>query len=148
MRLPSWVKRGLVSASVVLVSWVILPVVLSRVIEIAGAGIDHEALVFGGFAERGRQQLDLFVGEFAQATAVAVDGVGVHGRDFLVGVALPLEEDAAAVVRPADGGGFVADEGGSAHDVVDGQGEVVRRTGLEDKENDEGGEGYCTHSGK
>ncbi len=119
-------------------------------IEVAGAGIDHEALVFGGFAERGRQQADLFVGEFAQGTAVAVDGVGVHGRNFLVGAALPLEEDAGGVVRPADGGGFVADEGGSAHDVVDGQGEVVRRTGLEDKkpqdkENDECGEGYLAH---
>ena len=116
--------------------------------EVAGAGVDHEALVFGGFAERGGKQLDLFVGEFAQAAAVAVDGVGVHGRDFFVGVLLPLEEDAAAVVGPADAGGFVADQGGTAHDVVDGQGEVVRRPGLEDKKNDEGGEGYGTHSGK
>ena len=54
----------------------------------------------------------------------------------------------AAVVRPADGGGFVAYERGSAHDVVDGQGEIVGRTGLEDKENDEDGEGYFTHSEK
>ena len=51
----------------------------------------------------------------------------------------------AAVVRPADGGGFVADEGGPAHNVVDGQGEVVRRPGLQDEENDECGEGYFTH---
>ncbi len=91
---------------------------------------------------------DLFVGEFAQAATVAIDGVGVHGRDFLVGVLLPLEEDAVAVVGPADAGRFVADQRGSAHDVVHGEGEVVGRPGLQDKQDDQDGEGYFAHHGK
>ena len=92
-----------------------------------------------------RELADLFGGEFAQSAAVAVDGVGVHGRDLLVGVPLPLEEDAVAVVRPAHARGLVADQGGTAHDVVDGEGEVVRRPGLEDKKNDQGGQNSETH---
>src|ERR1017187_8949075 len=115
--------------------------------EIAGIGVDYEAPVFadaaggwGSLAECGRQQPDLFGAKFAQATAVAIDGISVHGRDFLVGALFPLEQDAAAVVRPAYAGGLVADQGGTAHDVVDGEREFTRRPGLRNEQNDEGGQ--------
>ena len=101
--------------------------------EIAGAGIDHQALILSGVAEGRRKLPDLYIGKLAQPAAVAIDGVGVHGRDFLVGILLPLEENPAAIVRPAGAAGFVAHQRGSAHDVIDRQGEVIRRPGLQDE---------------
>ena len=43
-------------------------------------------------------------------------------------------------MRPAHAGGLVADQGGTAHDVVDGESEVVRRPGLEEEQKGKGGQ--------
>jgi hypothetical protein len=60
-------------------------------------------------------------------------------------VLLPLEEDAIAVVRPANAGGLVADQRGAAHDVIHRESELIRRTGLKDKKDSENEDCNGTH---
>jgi hypothetical protein len=97
-------------------------------VDVALFGEDGQRLVLRQLARGGRRHAQrLLLGEPAQLGAVAVDDVCVRLLEARLAGALPAEEEAAAVLRPVDGGRLVADEVGAAHDAVHGQLERRRR---------------------
>ena len=113
--------------------------------QVARAGVCDEPLIFREVSRGWWRELDLIVGEFAQTGAVAMHDVGIDGGGFFVRIPLPLEVDALAIVRPAYGSRFVTDQARAAHDVVDRQGEVAGRAGLQNQKHQQRGGEELAH---
>jgi hypothetical protein len=94
--------------------------------DVALVAVDDALLVAGAVAVRRRRVLLLLVRQPAQAAAVAVHDVRVAVLLERIAVLLPRKEHLRPIGRPADLLGRPADEAGAAHDVVDGQVELLR----------------------